>query len=751
MQPPSKTQLNRQTLIGWLQQEFHPSRLIPSLTAALITGTIEVIYAISFAALIFSGDLAPYISTGIGLALFTSIAISLILALGSSSPGIVSGTQEAPAIILGVMAAAITAQFSAAALTGEVLPTIIVALALTSILTGIGCFLLGQFKLGSLIRFIPYPVVGGFLAGTGWLLLLGSLSFMTDLSLPGEQFLQLLQPQILLQWVPGCSFGILLLVLLRRYHHFLLMPGLVVGAIILFYVALFATHTSISEAQAAGLLLKSFPSGSLWQPLSLSTLAQANGGFILSQLGQMVAVMLITVISILLNATGIELAIEQDLDLNRELRVTGVANLVSGLGGGIGGFHALGLSILSYRQLGARSRMVGVFIAAGMAIILFAGASIISLFPKPVLGGVTLLLGLDLLVEWVYDAWFKLSKTDYFIVLLILFVVATVGFLEGVGVGLAVAIALFVINYSQVKVTKHILSGATYQSQAARSFQQRRLLQAEGDQTYILELQGFLFFGTANKLLNQIRQRLRHPDLPPLKFIALSFRAVTGLDSSAVLSFTKLQQIAQQQQLSLVFTNLLPQIQRQFQQGGVLRAEDPACQLFPDLDRGLEWCENKILGEVPLRRSRSLPLVLQLNDLFPNANHASEFMDYLEEWDADPGAIVFQQNQPADAIYLIEVGQVTVYWEQQQGQTHRIQSLGAGNLVGELDFFRSSTHQTSAIVDAPSTLYRLSTASFHQMQQEKPEVATAFQSAVIQILGDRLTHAYKEISDLLRS
>lgn len=113
------------------------------------------------------------------------------------------------------------------------------------------------------------------------------------------------------------------------------------------------------------------------------------------------------------------------------------------------------------------------------------------------------------------------------------------------------------------------------------------------------------------------------------------------------------------------------------------------------------------------------------------------------------GDVVFQQNQPADAIYLIEVGQITLYLER-QGQTRRIQTLGAGNLVGELDFFRQFPHQTSAIVDAPSTLYRLSTEGFHQMQQEKPEVAAALQSAVIQVLGDRLIHAYKEISDLLK-
>lgn len=749
MQPPSKAQFNRRALIRALRQEIQPNRLIPSLTAALITGTIEVIYAVSFVAFIFSGDLAPYISTGIGLLLFASITANLIIAVGGSSPGIVSGAQEAPAVILGVMAVAIAARFSTATVTVEVLPTIVVAFAVTSMLTGLCCFLLGQFKLGNLIRFIPYPVVGGFLAGTGWLLMLGALSFMTNLSLPGELF-QLFHPQILSQWLPGCGFGILLLVLMRRYHHFLLMPGSVVGGIILFYLALFITHTSTTEAQALGLLLPAFPSGSLWHPLSFSDLAQADWGLIRSQIGQMVAVMLITIISILLNVTGIELAIERDLDLNRELRAAGIANLASGLGGGVIGFHFLGLSILSYGKLGARSRMVGVLVAAGLAIVLLAGGSLVTLFPKLVLGGVTLLLGLDLLVEWAYDAWFKLPKADYAIVILILLVIATVGFLQGVGVGLLVSIILFVVNYSQVNVVKHTLSGATYQSNAVRSLPQARLLQREGDQIHILDLQGFLFFGTANALLHRIQNRLQDSALSPLRFVVLNFKSVHGVDSSAVLSFVKLKQLFQSHTVKLVFTHLTPTITAQLKRGDCLSPDNSTCQVFPDLDRGLEWCENEILGEVPFRRSRSLPLVLQLNEFFPNHDHAAEFINYLEEWDVDQGEVVFQQSQPADVIYLIEVGQVTLYFER-QGQTRRIQTLGAGYVVGELDFFRHSPHQTSAIVDAPSTLYRLSTESFQQMQQEQPEVAAAFQSAVIQILGDRLACAYREIADLLKS
>lgn len=743
------SQPHRLTLGTQILQELQPSRLIPTLTAGAITGVLLVIYAISMAALIFKGPLADFIAIGIGLALFTAIGISIIVALTNAMPGIVIMPQDSPAIILAMMASAIATQLPEAS--PALLPTVIMMMAVTTGVVGIVYFVLGTFKLGNLIRFIPYPVVGGFLAGTGYLLAQGAFNVMTDQFFNLADLPTLFTPTLLLRWLPGCAIGLALVLLLRRYSSVFIMPGIIVGSTLAFYIVLGITHTPISQAQDLGLLFGAFPEGGLWQPLHWSMLTQVNWALILGQLDKVATVVLLSVIALLLNVSGIELATHRDIDLNRELQSTGMANVVVGLGGGIIGFHALGLSVLSCAKIGAKSRLVGVLAASICIVTLLLGDTLVTLFPKPVLGGVALFLGLSFLVEWVYDAWFKLPKTDYGIVILILFVIATVGFLQGVGVGLLVAIALFVISASQVNVTRHTLSGSTYQSHAARSRAQIRVLQEDGAQIYILDLQGFLFFGTANALLNRIQERLKADHLLPLKYVVLNFQVVSGLDSSAVLSFVRLKQLLQQQHIPLVLTHLSPTIRTQLKRGGCLLPDDPVCQVFPDLDRGLEWCENDLLGVIPLRRARTLPLLIQLSDLFPEGDAAPTFIDYLDEWDAEPGEYVYQYGQPADAIHLIEMGEVAVYLDRQPGQTHRIQALGAGNVVGAIDFFRHSTHQTTAIVEAPSTLYRLSTDSFQRLKHDHPEVAAAFQAAVIQILGDRLTYAYKQVADLSRS
>ena len=93
-----------------------------------------------------------------------------------------------------------------------------------------------------------------------------------------------------------------------------------------------------------------------------------------------------------------------------------------------------------------------------------------------------------------------LSRLDYGVMLLIAGIVTTVGFMAGVVVGLFAAIALFVLKYSQVNVARHTLSGVNYLSRQRRSPNQERLLRQAGDQIYLLQLQGFIFFGTAHTL-----------------------------------------------------------------------------------------------------------------------------------------------------------------------------------------------------------------------------------------------------------
>jgi sulfate permease, SulP family len=766
---PRATKKQPNGLISLLLLKFHLHQLLPNLTIGFVSGAIGVTISISFAALIFSGELANYRTIGIGTVLFSSVIIRAAVGLLSSFPGIIADVDERGAVILALMAATIADRMAASATSEEILLTVLVAIALTTALTGAFLLALGMLKVGELIRFIPYPVVGGFIVGTGWLLVQGAINVMTDQGFQMSQLPGLFQYDVLIRWFPGLVFAIFLLLISRRIDHVLLLPLSFIGAIGIFYGFLGLTNTSIASVSDQGWLLGPFSAAAKWQPLQLSALVHSNWSVILQDLGSIISIIVISAISILLTASGIELLAERDIDLNQELRATGIANLIASLGGGMVGCQVLTDSVLAYK-MGARSRAVGIFSAIFCAIVLLVGTSFLSYFPKPVVGGLLLFLGLSFLAEWVYDAWFKLPKSDYGIVLLILVVVAAVGFLEGVAVGLFVAVVLFVINYSQISIAKHIYSATAYQSRVSRPPHQWELLRQKGSQVYILELQGFIFFGTANRLLNQIRQRLSNHQtndqvgiqigdqtnnnlvsndhLEPLKFLVLDFHLVNGLDSSAVLSFVKLKQLAYKAGITLVFTELDAEITKLLQQAGCLKPDDPICQVFPDLDRGVEWCETQILGTVPWRRSRFLPLSLQLQRFFSDPEQVSNFMPYLEKVSVPVGEFLFRQGAAPDALYFVESGQVSTLLELNENQTLRLQTLGAGTIVGEIAFHRQAPYRASAIADQPTTVYRLTHTALQTMRQNNPQTAAVYQEFLLSLLADRLSQAYEEIESL---
>jgi SulP family sulfate permease len=748
MPPAARVRWSRQTIRALIQQELHPSRLIPSLTAGIIAGIFLVVFAVSFGALIFSGELTPFVSNGIGLTLFTAITVSIIVALGSSLPVVLIVPQDGPGVILSLLISAMVTKLSGLVTPAELFATAVMAIATTSLLTGAICFLLGAYKLGNLTRFAPYPVIGGFLSGTGYLIAQSGFSLLSDRFFSLSELDALLQPQFLIRWVPGVVFGLILLWILRHRNSVFIVPGMVLFGSLIFYAALFFTQTNIAEARELGLLLPEFPAGALWQPIQPSLLLQANWPSIWEQFPRIISIVLVTVMMLLLNSTGIELASGQDIDLNQELRAAGLGNVIAGLGGGIIGFHGLGLSTLCSAKIGAKSRVVGILAALICVLVLFAGG-FVSLLPKAVLGGMLIFLGLSFLVEWIYDAWFKLSKSEYMLVQVILLAIALVGFLEGVGLGLAIAMVLFVVNYSRTRVAKHILSGSNYRSRVGRSPAEHRALRQEGEQIYILDLQGFLFFGTATTLINQIQQRVQIQQAVPLQFVILNFQAVTGLDSSAILGFEKLKQIAQRESFYLLFTHLSPEIEQQIQRSGLIKEDDPVCLIFPDLDRGVEWCENQILSSISWRRKKSLPLVLQLENWFPNSPQIGELGTYLEALDLEAGDTLFCEGEAAIALYIIEFGRVTVWTQANQAMAKRLQTLGAGSFVGEMEFFSETAHQTTAIADVPSTIHRLTRAALTQMQTENPTVAIAFQQAMNQLMAERLSQAYQEINQLL--
>jgi len=353
------------------------------------------------------------------------------------------------------------------------------------------------------------------------------------------------------------------------------------------------------------------------------------------------------------------------------------------------------------------------------------------------------------LTEWLYDAWFQLPRTDYLLVWLILIVVGVVGFLQGVGTGIVIAVVLFVVNYSRIDIVKDALSGTSYKSSMERPFEQRQLITRLGERLQILRLQGFIFFGTSQGLVNRINNRLKDSAAEKLHYLVLDFQHVSALDSSAVFSFIRLKQLANTHKFFLVLTDLNPETKRKLERAG-LSEKDEWIRFFQSLDYGMEWCESNLLlqeGGSAVLRGGSLKG--QLRRLFPNEEQIDRFMSYLRLEEVHQYHIVINRADAPDSMYFVDSGQLTTRLEISKGKFIRLQTQGGGTMVGEMGLFLKQSRTATVVADKQSVLYNLSLDEYQRMMQNDPELAFQLHQWIGRVLSVRLAQNNQTLETLL--
>lgn len=718
-----------------LKRNFQPSVLLPSLTAGLINAVIIISVEISLAALIFSGDLSQFVPRGIGIMLLGTVIVTITIALTSSLVNMIGVPQDTPAALMALMAAGV-----AATLQGQspeaIYSTVVGSIMLGSLLTGILFIILGWFKLSSFARYVPYPVVGGFLAGTGYLLIKGSLGVMVDVPLSFANAARFFEASILWNWLPGILFGLVLLLVLRRFSHFLLLPGSLILATVLFYGFLFVSGISIEQAGANGWLLGPFPEGGLFKFFTLENVSLIRWDAIFSHSETYVTLLGLSVISLLLNSSGLEVIYKQDINLNRELIAAGGANLLGGILGFSVGYQTLSFSVLPNR-FGAKSRLVGVSTGLFCLAALVVGASVISYFPRFVLGGMLFFLGMSFMTEWLVDSFKLLPRMDYALIWVMLVVIDRVGFLAAIGAGIMISALLFVISYGGMSVIKNVFYGGTLHSRVERSQRHSNYLVAHGDQIHILVLQGFIFFGSIQRILGNIRKRMSLKDENELKYLVLDFREVKRLDSSAIFGVTRLRQLVESGNIVMAWSGISDAIREHMERGGLLEGQGETFSIHPTLDHALEWCENKLLTNEKEQPTLEIEksILATLNRSFPGITRLTEFTERTE---IQPGEYFILQGEASNDLYYIESGLVTVEFETIKGETVRLRTVKSGATLGEIALYLGGVRTASVKAEEVSTIHRLSAENLRRMHKEDPALAAVMHEWIARSLAGRL-------------
>ncbi len=533
-------------LVVELRVDALSAKGVPALSAGLTSGLGLLVAQIAFGTFIFSGALAPYSSQGVGLILFGNFATCVLVALVSGYRGVIAGLSPALVIPMALLAGTTPAE-------GDALFVSAVGLLVTgAVITGACCLLIGRFRLANLVRFIPYPVAGGFVAGIGGAVCIAAMSLM-GAELDGRAATTLLAPAVFWQWVPGVAYGIALYLSVRRWGNALILPVSVALFVVAYHGVLAALDIPGAAARASGLLLTSTADGVLWPALQLSDLAHLDWAAMAVQLPLLLGLMLIALISVIMNIAGLELAVNQDLDWDREFRASGLASVLAGLGGGTVATAVVPASFRS-KLFGATTRLTGLVAAAVIGSALLLGDGMLELVPAPLVGGILVFAGLGMLDEGLLRSYRRLPWSEYGIIVLIFATIVSFGLLEGVGAGMLATLVFFAVRLSRVDPIESRFTARERQSSRARPVPDRAILLQDGGRVHAYRLRGYLFFGSVCPLADHLRQSVSSEQHPAC--LILDFRQVSGFDFSAVSVLCRCLQTAEAAGVRIVLSAL---------------------------------------------------------------------------------------------------------------------------------------------------------------------------------------------------
>ncbi len=700
-----------------------------SLTA-LAVGAFTITLNLSVAAIIYHGDLARFLDRGVALTLLGTVPMALVGTFVLGYRGTICSPQDAPAIVLSLAVAGF------AALPAErAFATTVALVVLTSVASGLSAWLLGRLRLGFVARFIPYPVLGGFLAATGYLLVAGGLGIAVAAPVDIGNLAVLFAPGNPVRWVPWAVGAAAMTLLLRRYPNPLMMPLGLVAAIAVFYLALGLSGVPIAEARAHGLLLGPFPAGGFlpalrgWQPLAIEWRAVAG------QAPAILAIVGLTCATALLSGSALEVVTGERIDPDRELRGIGLCNLAGALGGAPVGYHVLSATLIA-RRTGSEGRANGLIAAAASLLALVLGAQVIAALPVGLFALLVLVIGFSMLIEALVDHRSSLQPADYAIVLIIPVVTALTGFLWGVAVGILAAALFFVLAFARVDLVRLETTAARMRSRVERSDADQAWLEQQGRQAVIYVLAGYVFFGTAHRLVSRIEAALERDPRP--RFVLIDGARVRGLDVSAARAFGQLAAICGARGTVLMLTGLDPVALRLL---GVQEGGNPP-RLMARLEDALEEVEAALIAAAPSQET--IPdLVEELRRRHPQ----SDVPGYFERVSVPADTEVIAQGASSDFLLVLEAGMLRAEVIPAAGAPVVVARCLPGALIGEIGLYAEIPRTARVVSEEPSVFLRLDAEALARMQGADPALLADLHRSIAGRLARRLRRTTALLAD----
>lgn len=684
--------------------------------------------AVAFGLIIYSVLGPEYGAQGALAGIIGTIVIGIIASLFGGTSRLISAPCAPAAAVLAALVADLLAR-------GVAPDKAVVLLTLVALLSASLQFIFGVIRGGRLIKYIPYPVVAGYLSGVGVLIFLSQVPklFGINRGTGGPSLFTDLTTTSLWQ-IPSLTVGI--------------------ATILVMVLAPLITRKIPAPILAlAGGLLTYFGLGVLFYPelltltdnrLVIGQLSDSGSGFSFSGITDrwtgmatittndlpLILIPSLT-LAVLLSIDTLKTCVIVDAltrsrhNSNKELIGQSFGNFASAVSGGMPGAGTMGATLINLNS-GGKTRLSGILAGVFALITFLLLGNFIAWIPIAALAGILIVVAYRMVDPNILHLIKQKSTVFDFVVVAVVIVTAILyNLIAAAGVGLGLAIFLFLREQIRGSVVRRKSYGNQTFSKKRRLPEEVAVLEQKGDQTVICELQGSLFFGTTDQLFTELES-----DLKTRKYLILDMRRVQSVDFTATHLLDQIGARLVDHNGTLIFSHLPPNLptgqdlQSYFDQVGLVKPTRNV-RIFNEIDDALEWTENRILEEAGLLQTGT-PAPLELSEINLLKGFDAETLQALascaEERSYQTGQFIFKHGDHGDEVFLIRRGTVRIVLPLAGGREHHLVTFGRGDFFGDMAFIDSAARSANAVASIPTDLYVISRAKFDAVAIRYPQM-----------------------------
>jgi MFS superfamily sulfate permease-like transporter/CRP-like cAMP-binding protein len=727
--------------------------VVGGITAAIAGLPIELNYGLIAVAPLG----AAYASLGIMAAIYAAVVAGFVAALAGGRGAMISGSR--PALML-IVASLVTVLMRDPAFLRNGVPDVALILVFVFcavFLAGLLQLSFGILRLGRVITFIPQPVLAGFAAGVALSMLLFALKTSLGLATDSSLLDWFRHSELLRPW----SIPVMLVTAFVMMHPPRaakavppVLAAMVVGILLHETIRYVLGESSLSSRVSlidGGLphfqvldVVRALSVDDLWRHLPLLLPYSA-------------AIALLASLETLLSATTADLLTNERHNPDRELLAQGAGNMAAACFGGTP--SAVSASrVVANISAGGRGRISSMVYALFMLALVVLVPHWFAYLPIAVIGGILLVFAASMIDDWQRRLLRQMlieraglsgvqrrDLTANAVIMILVAVVTVAGnLMQAIALGVAASLFIFVRSHAR-GVVRGVYSGVERHSLKVRHPDDARFLELNGERIGIVDVDGALFFGSADRLARSVERLAERAEI-----VVIDMRRVADIDSTGVRILQQLVRRLAGRKRRLLLASLRPG-SRVIEALGTYQLEValPRTFWFSDLDAALEAAEEMLLAErgdlVAAMRSFELAETDVAASL--DAHGLALLAENLVSHSFAAGDYIFRHGDAGDSLFVITCGSVGIWLQMEDQHLRRITAFGAGVSFGEMALIDGQLRSADAMADGDVTAFELKRAAFEVLLRSHPDVG----GQILLNLSRGLSQRLRSTTDDLRA